>query len=150
MRYQLCPKSGKELNPFKYNLFNARRDRLLDSQIWKPVFGKQHAIYPFYRFYESVEDENGEAKIIYFQPDHGEMMWSAALYEKAKINEGELWSFAAITDEPPPEVAETGHDRCPVYISEKNIETWLNPKDQDSSMELLSQLEKTYFEHKAA
>lgn len=152
MRYQVCPKNGKDLNAFQYNMFNARKDRLLESRNWKSIFGKQHAIFPFYRFYESVKDENGDSKGIYFEPKHGEMMWSAALFEKASLKEGELWSFAAITDDPPAEVAEVGHDRCPVYILEKNFEKWLNPSDlkKEELMALLESIEKTYFEHHAA
>lgn len=151
MRYHLCPKNGKEMNAFKYNLFNARRDRLLDSRTWKPVFGKKHAIFPFLRFYESVEGENRKAKIIYFQPKDQEIMWSAAIYEEAKVDSGLLRTFAAITDEPPPEVAATGHDRCPVFLSEEKFERWLTPKETPQELvELLTNVVPTYFEHKAA
>jgi len=151
MRYHLCPKNGKEMNAFQYNLFNARRDRLLDSRTWKPVFGKQHAIFPFHRFYESVEGENGEAKIIYFEPRDQEIMWSAAIFEEAKIKEGTLRTFAAITDEPPPEVAATGHDRCPVFLAKENFGRWLEPKETPKELvELLTSVVPTYFEHTAA
>tara|TARA_B110001454_G_C12723340_1_gene436785 strand:+ start:4122 stop:5033 length:912 start_codon:yes stop_codon:yes gene_type:complete len=152
MRYHVCPKNGKELNAFKYNLFNARRDRLLDSRTWKPLFGKQHAIFPFHRFYESVAGANGQAKIIYFEPKEKEIMWSAAIYEEAKIEPGFLRSFAAVTDEPPPEVAETGHDRCPVFLSEDKFELWLNPTGipREELVKLLDSKVPTYFEHKAA
>lgn len=152
MRYQLCPKSGKELNPFKYNLFNARKDRLLDSPTWKAVFGKQHAIFPFYRFYESVEGPEGQPLAIYFQPEHGDLMWAASLYEVSRIKEGELWSFAAITDEPPAEVLATGHDRCPVYIAEKQFDAWMNPisAHRNHLVGLLDDVEKTYFDHEQA
>ncbi len=152
MRYHVCPKNGNELNTFKYNLFNARRDRLLDSKIWKPLFGKQHAIFPFHRFYESVAGENGETKIIYFEPKDQEIMWSAAIFEEAKIESGLLRSFAAITDDPPPEVSAAGHDRCPVFLSEDKFDIWLNPKlsTKEELVELLSSTVPTYFEHKAA
>jgi putative SOS response-associated peptidase YedK len=152
MRYHLCPKNGKELTPFQYNLFNARKDRLLDSRTWKPIFGKQHAIFPFYRFYESVEGEKGEAKIIYFEPDNKELMWSAAIFEKSQKEEKTLWSFAAITDEPPPEVAATGHDRCPVFIAEDHFQQWLSP-EKTSATELLLLLDSrvpTVYKHQAA
>jgi len=151
MRYHLCPKNGVEMSAFKYNLFNARRDRLLDSRTWKPAFGKQHAIFPFHRFYESVPGENGEAKIIYFEPKDQEIMWSAALYEESKIEPGLLRSFAAITDEPPLEVAATGHDRCPVFLAKENFERWLEPKESPKELaELLTSVVPTYFEHEAA
>lgn len=152
MRYHICPKNGKELNAFKYNLFNARKDRLLDSRTWKPVFGKQHGIFPFYRFYESVPGENGEAKIIYFEPKDQEIMWAASIFEEAKIESGLLRSFAAVTDDPPPEVAATGHDRCPVFIKENNFKIWLEPKGhaKEELVELLGSTVSTYFQHKAA
>ncbi len=37
----------------------------------------------------------------------------ACLWDRwSKEGEPDLYSFAAITDEPPPEVAAAGHDRC--------------------------------------
>jgi hypothetical protein len=33
----------------------------------------------------------------------------------------DLWSFAAITDEPPQEVAAAGHDRCIIPIKEEHL-----------------------------
>ena len=152
MRYHLCPKSGKELNAFQYNLFNARRDKLLDSRTWKPIFGKQHAIFPFYRFYESVEGKNGESKIIYFQPKDEKMMWAASIFEEAKISAGSLLSFAAITDDPPPEVAAAGHDRCPVFIKKDHFENWLAPQNtsKEDLIQLLSSVVPTVFKHEAA
>lgn len=152
MRYHICPKNGKELNAFKYNLFNARRDRLLDSRTWKPIFGKQHGIFPFYRFYESVAGENGESKIIYFEPKDETIMWSAAIFEEAKIESGLLRSFAAVTDEPPPEVAAAGHDRCPIFLAKDDFGTWLEPKEtsKEDLVALLDHKVPTYFQHKAA
>jgi len=39
----------------------------------------------------------------------------------------DLLSFAAITDEPEPEVAAAGHDRTIINIKPEHIEAWLNP-----------------------
>ena len=36
--------------------------------------------------------------------------------------------FAAITDDPPPEVAAAGHDRCVINIKAENVDAWLTPK----------------------
>ena len=152
MRYQLCPKNGKELNTFKYNLFNARKDRLLDSQIWKPIFGKQHALFPFYRFYESVEGQDGKSKEIYFEPENQKIMWSAAIYEEAKITQGLLRSFAAITDEPPAEVTAAGHDRCPVYLAKENIDIWMSPvgNKKEELIAILGEVIRANYQNKAA
>ena len=32
-----------------------------------------------------------------------------------------LWSFAAVTDEPPPEIAETGQQRCIIALRGENV-----------------------------
>lgn len=39
----------------------------------------------------------------------------------------DLLSFAAITDEPEPEVAAVGHDRTIIKIKPEHIDAWLNP-----------------------
>jgi hypothetical protein len=41
--------------------------------------------------------------------------------------EPDLLSFAAITDDPPPEIALAGHDRCIIPIKPEHIDAWLNP-----------------------
>ena len=42
----------------------------------------------------------------------------------------ELLSFAAIIDEPPPDVAIAiaGHDRCIIQIKPEYVDAWLNPE----------------------
>ena len=42
--------------------------------------------------------------------------------------EPDLWSFAAITDEPEPEVAAQGHDRTIINIKPEHAEAWLTPQ----------------------
>jgi hypothetical protein len=41
---------------------------------------------------------------------------------------GLLRSFAMVTDEPPQEIAQAGHDRCPIFLREDLMDVWLNPK----------------------
>lgn len=42
-------------------------------------------------------------------------------------HEPDLYSFAAITDEPTPEVADTGHQRTIITIEEQHMADWLAP-----------------------
>ena len=42
-----------------------------------------------------------------------------------------MLSFAAITDEPPAEVAAAGHDRCIIPIKPDNVDARLNPNPKD-------------------
>lgn len=79
-------------------------------------------------------------------------MLVACLYSQWSIpGEGELVSFAAITDEPPPEVAAAGHDRCIVNLQVQNVDRWLTPKGR-SLEELRSILDakQPYYEHAIA
>jgi putative SOS response-associated peptidase YedK len=55
-------------------------------------------------------------------------------------NEPSVCGFAAITDEPPPEVAAAGHDRCIVNLRPENVEGWLTPAGR-STQELQSLLQ---------
>jgi putative SOS response-associated peptidase YedK len=61
-------------------------------------------------------------------------------------------SFAAITDEPPPEVAAAGHDRCIIPIKPENVDAWLDPKQGDLSVmyAILDDRERPYYEHRLA
>ena len=66
--------------------------------------------------------------------------------------EPDLLSFAAITDEPPPEVAAAGHDRCITPLPESALEAWLNPDagHLDAVDALLDQRERPRYEHRMA
>ena len=66
---------------------------------------------------------------IMFTPKTGEELLVACLwnYTEATGDEPGFYSFAAITDHPPPEVAIAGHDRCIVSIQDEDLEAWLHP-----------------------
>jgi putative SOS response-associated peptidase YedK len=151
MRYQ-CRLAGK---PAFYDqkfpgTYNARRDSL--SGFWKPLFGHTHGILAVDRFYENVQ-RDGKNVVLEFNPRAGGEMLVACLWSRWTGPDGEdLVSFAAITDEPPPEVAAAGHDRCIVPIKAANIDAWLNPdpKNLAASYAILDDRERPYYEHRLA
>lgn len=115
--------------------YTARRDSL--ERYWGNTFGYTHAILIAHKFYEHVArhaleqrelvpDEKEDSVILEFTPEPAEEMIIACLWSEWIGPEGRLLSFAAITDEPPPEVAAAGHDRCIVQIKPENIDAWLN------------------------
>lgn len=79
-------------------------------------------------------------------------MLIACLWSRwAAPGEPDLLSFAAITSDPPPEVAAAGHDRCIVYIRPENIERWLRAGgDHAELLALLDDPEPDYYEHRLA
>ena len=156
MRYRVLPKSGVEM-PSKYNLFNARRDSVFPKagereRIWKTMIGKNHAVFPFVRFYEWVEVNRGKKVEVFFTAKGFDSMWSAALFEETKTEFGLVRSFAMVTDEPPPEVRAAGHDRCPIFLLEPAIASWLDPKGKSLPQleAILDKKQNTYFNHELA
>lgn len=109
--------------------YNARRDNL--TKFWRRQFGHSHCLMLAETFYEQVDDGRGGSKEIHFQPSTGETMFIACLYSHWKDPNGQepdLWSFAAITDDPEPEVAAQGHDRTIINIKPEHAQAWLTPK----------------------
>ncbi len=108
--------------------YNARRDNL--TRFWRHQFGHTHGLMLAKTFYENVDDGKGGSREIHFQPRTGEPMFIACLYSHWVDPEGkepDLWSYAAITDEPEPEVAAQGHDRTIINIKPEYVDAWLNP-----------------------
>ncbi len=163
MRY-LCRLAGKPASyDFKYpGTYNARLDSL--GGFWKPVFGYSHGVLIVDSFYENVKKskmegralaggEDDENVILQFTPRDGSRMFVACLWSKwSAPGEPDLYSFAAITDEPPAEVAAAGHDRCIVSIKPENVTAWLNPNPKDLAAQyaILEDKVHAYYEHKLA
>ncbi len=166
MRYR-CRLPGwdaaKEIE--KPGTYNARRDKL--STVWRRVFGVHHGVIGVHRFFESVAlhdlqqralapGEREQNVEIVFTPQTGEDLFVACLwtYVPAEGDVPGFYSFAAITGEPPDEVAGAGHDRCIVSLREEDIEAWLNPIGQTPAtlQAILDRGEavRPYFDHVVA
>ena len=129
-------------------LYNARRDNL--EKFWKGQFGNSHALMLVDSFYENV-DREGKNAVLHFVPRPADTMLIACLYSvwKDPKTGQELLSFAAITDEPPPEVAAAGHDRMIVNLKPANVEAWLAPagKTPADLQRILEDRQTPYYEH---
>lgn len=152
MRYQ-CRPAGK---PAAYDrqypgTYNARRDNL-EGGFWRPLFGRSHGLLVVSRFYENVA-RDGQNVVLEFDPRPGQDMLVACLWSRwSAPGEPDLLSFAAITDEPPPEVAAAGHDRCIVPIKAEHVDAWLqpDPKRLRDLYAILDERERPYYEHRLA
>lgn len=155
MRYQCRPEGKPAFYDTQYpGTYNARRDNL--EGFWKKQFGYTHGLIVVNAFYEHVTRKVGDASenvILEFKPQTTQDMLVACLWSRWVGPDGEeLLSFAAITDEPPEEVAAAGHDRCVIPIKQENIDVWLNPnpKDLQSQYDILDDRERPYYEHRLA
>ncbi len=153
MRYQ-CRPAGKPANyDTRYpGSYNARSDNL-EGGFWGNVFGFSHGIMVVNAFYENV-DRDGTNTVLEFRPRPQQDMLVACLWShwRGSGDEPDLLSFAAITDEPPPEVAAAGHDRCIVPIKPENVDAWLqpDPKDLAAQYAILEDRARPYYEHRLA
>ena len=129
-------------------LYNARRDSL--GKYWKGLFGLSHAVMLADSFFENV-DREGKNQVLHFVPKPAGTMLIACLYAEWRDPKGglPLLSFAAITDEPPAEVAAAGHDRMIVNLKPGNLDAWLSPKGRspEELQQILSDRQMPYYEH---
>ena len=163
MRY-LCRLPGK---PSDYDerfdgTYNARRDNL--AGFWSSVYGKNHGVMVVDSFYENVPRHLYEKRalapgekesnlVLHFNPNSGVPMTVACLWSHwTHSAEPELYSFAAITDTPPPEILATGHTRCVISLKEDNVGEWLSPGRTSRARleEILSDRQAPYYEHRIA
>lgn len=163
MRYR-CRPAGMPGNIDKRfpGVYNARHDNL--EGFWRGQFGHTHGIIVATAFYEHVkrhevegrdlaEGEKPEDIVLEFKPDTGEDMLVACLWSRwIGVTGEELLSFAAITDEPPAEVAAAGHNRCIIPIQRGGVDKWLQPMKSDLQQlyTILDARQRPYYEHRMA
>jgi putative SOS response-associated peptidase YedK len=144
MRYH-CRPAGKPafLDRQFPGLYNARRDNL--EKFWGDQFGSRHAILVVESFYENVKrhtmehrelgaGEKEENVVLQFKPEPAQTMYIACLWSHwTDPKEPDLRGFAAITDEPPADVAAAGHDRCIINLKPEHLEAWLAPQNHSTA-----------------
>lgn len=154
MRYQCRPCGKPAFYDRKFpGTYNARRDNL--EGFWAGQFGVSHGLMVATRFYENVEGPDGKNRVLEFTPRDGEPMLVACLWSHwtdPAGKEPDLLSFAAITDEPEPEVAAAGHDRTIINIKPEHIDAWLNPEPGNLAalQAIFDDKRHPYYEHRIA
>ncbi|TXH72634.1 MAG: hypothetical protein E6Q88_06065 [Lysobacteraceae bacterium] len=163
MRYQCRPAGKPAVYDTRYpGTYNARRDNL--EGFWRGQFGHSHGIVIVDAFYENVsrhkvegrdlvENEREENLVLEFRPSDRKPMLVACLFSHWRgRDEPDLLSFAAITDEPPPEIAAAGHDRCIIPIKEEHLDAWLTPDPErlDTLYAILDDRERPLYRYRLA
>ena len=165
MRYQCRPAGTPAFFDTKFpGTYNARRDSL--EKFWRGQFGTSHGIMVVDAFFENVSRHTmerrvlaeGEAEqnvVLEFRPQPAHPMLVACLWSEWRDpggNSEPLLSFAAITDDPPAEIAAAGHDRCIVPIKPEHLDAWLDPdaKDLATLYAILDDRDRPYYEHRLA
>lgn len=163
MRYQ-CRLANKPANyDVRYpGTYNARRDSL--EGFWSGVYGHRHAVMVISDFFENVPRHTfehrelgpGESQsnlVLNFAPKQPVDMLVACLWDHwTGPGQRELYSFAAITRDAPPEIAATGHPRGLIPLREQYLDEWLAPESvtKERLQQILDDCELLYFDHEIA
>ncbi len=143
VRYLLRPHDKDENFDLKFHgCYNARRDALYNVPWWRNLLGRRHGVIAVWTFFEYVaradypdlKDKTAgpENLEIEFQPESNELLYVPTLWDSWKDKDGQtMYSAALITDTPLPDVARTGHDRTPIFLTKKAAEEWLALKSDD-------------------
>jgi putative SOS response-associated peptidase YedK len=160
MRYHCRPAGRPAFYDQKFpGLYNARRDNL--QKFWGEQFGSQHAIMVVESFYENVKrhsmehrelhaGEKEENVVLQFKPEPAQTMYIACLWSHwTDPTEPDVRGFAAITDEPPADIAAAGHDRCIINLKLEHVEEWLTPegRTREDLQAILSDRAAPVFQH---
>jgi len=163
MRYQCRVAGAPAFNDAKFpGTYNARRDNL--EGFWRKQFGVTHGLIVANAFFENVSKHKAEGRdlvpgeqeenvVLEFRPKPTQDMLVACLWSQwTGGGEPDLLSFAAITDEPPAEIAAAGHDRCIIPIKPEHLDAWLNPdrSNLNALYAILDDRERPYYEHRLA
>ncbi len=168
MRYQLRPRGKPAGFDQRFpGLYNARRDAL--TRFWRDQFGARHGVVVVSSFFENVPRHAYEGRalapgerpshvVVRFTPAPSAAaprpeMTVACVWERwTAPGQPPLLSFAAITDDPPPEVRAAGHDRCPVALRAAAVPRWLTPQGRgdDALLGMLGDREALSFGHRLA
>ena len=141
MRYGCRPAGKPAFYDKKFpGTYNSRRDNLEGFR--SEQFGHHHAVMVADRFFENVqlhvkerrelgEGEKSQNVVLQFTPNPPQSLLIACLWSHwTGPNEPDVRGFAAITDEPPPDVALAGHDRCIINLQAEQ-RAWLTPEKRD-------------------
>jgi putative SOS response-associated peptidase YedK len=160
MRYHCRPAGKPAFYDRKFpGLYNARRDNL--EKFWGEQFGSHHAIMVVESFYENVKrhtmehrelhaGEQEENVVLQFKPEPAQTMYIACLWSQwTDPKEPEVRGFAAITDDPPADIAAAGHDRCIINLKPEHVEAWLAPegRSRQELQAILSDRAVPVFQH---
>jgi putative SOS response-associated peptidase YedK len=101
---------------------------------------------------ELNEGERPENVVLQFNPKDASTMFVPCIWSRWQRGEETLDSMALITDLPPSEVAQAGHNRCPINLTREAALAWLAPGGRSDAelFEILSQRHRPYYEHRIA
>jgi putative SOS response-associated peptidase YedK len=150
----ISPKGEKQIIPSGFGLIpfwtegakptkvlhNAKSETLTEKVSFKKLFATKRCLIPLDSFFEPIWETDTKCWNARFFPKDGAPLTAAGLYSVWANEDGvEFPNYTMITKAPPKFIKETGHDRCPYFLTEKAFDDWLNPEihEYDELYEIL-------------
>ena len=125
MSWGLIPKWTKPGEKPKVAPINARSETLTEKPIFRSLIKSRRCVVPANGFYEWRRHQGGKQPF-FIEPEEGQVMLFAALYDEATANDGDpLESYAIITTEANGRMLAL-HDRMPVILDPDDVADWLD------------------------
>ncbi|MDH4466419.1 MAG: SOS response-associated peptidase family protein [Bacteriovoracaceae bacterium] len=99
---------------------------IYEKPTWCTPFSKRHCLVPLTTFIEPIYVNQYAGNMVNFSKTDDTPLVAAGIWDEWVNKEtGEIIeSFAILTHEPPKFVREIGHDRCPVFLTNKSQSDW--------------------------
>lgn len=116
--------------------YNARLDTITEKKSFADPFRHLHCIVPIEAFFESsMFGEHFAGNRLRVGLPAGAPLLAAGIFSRwvDKETGEELVSFSIVTHDPPREIFDSGHDRCPVLFTKEDAIRWLGIEGADAS-----------------
>lgn len=131
MSWGLIPKWTKPGEKPKVAPINARAETLTEKPMFRSLVKSRRCVVPANGFYEWQRRERGKQPF-FIEPEDGELMLFAGLYDEAKAANGDpLESYAIITTEANRRMSAL-HDRMPVILDPGDVDEWLDAEQTET------------------
>lgn len=131
MQFSLLPSWSRERKP-KFSTYNARLESVAERASFKNAFVRRHCLVPISTFIEPIYKGDMAGNMVGFSDPRDPILSAAGIWEEwVSKSSGEIvHSFAIITHDPIPFVAQVGHDRSPLFLDPEGAEAWLNSENE--------------------
>jgi putative SOS response-associated peptidase YedK len=135
MKFSLLPSWSKEPK-VKFATHNARLETLAEKPTWRGPLKDKHCIILMTDFIEPIYTGNLAGNMVAFGVGEKDYLFAAGIWDEWVNKEtGEITrSFSIITTEPPEFVKNTGHDRCPVFLTLTDGLAWLKERGKGAEL----------------
>ena len=112
-------KYGKNFG--RKNAYNAKAETLTQRPTFKPALRGRRCVVPMTGFFDQLDQH-----WMFFRPAMTEVLVAAGLYEEPN-QVSDMLSYTVVTTDPNDIVAPV-QDRMPAFLTEEDMEKWLNPE----------------------